>query len=194
MANSDRPNGLKPVKHSNGNPWNGAVNQYYVPAADTFAMAVGDPVKLGSTASTDGYPTILKVAATTDPLVGVIVGFRVDPTDLNITGSYRAASTARYVLVADDPDVIFEAQEDGNMGLVGTNLNFPYVDAGVNTSTGTSGVEIDSSEATTLNTAQFQVIGFKDAVDNDPTAANAKVLVRINLHAKRGATGAAGVA
>lgn len=194
MANSDRPNGLKPVKHQNGNPWNGAVNQYYVPAGDTVAMAVGDPVILGSTASADGYPTIAKSEDTTTPLVGVVVGFRVDPTDLNITGSYRPASTARYVLVCDDPDVIFEAQVDSAIGIAGTNMNYAYVDGGINTSTGTSGVEIDGSEITTLNTAHFQVVGFKDAVDNDPTLINAKVLVRINLHAKRGATGAAGVA
>ena len=51
MANSDAPSGFKPVKHLNGNPWNGKVNVYYIPATDGTATFIGDAVKSAGSAT-----------------------------------------------------------------------------------------------------------------------------------------------
>ena len=75
MANSDSPFGFKPVKHLNGNPWNGKVNVYYIPSTDNTATFVGDAVKLaGSADATGKYPTVAQAAAT-NAICGVVVGF-----------------------------------------------------------------------------------------------------------------------
>ena len=112
MANSDTPFGFKPVKHLNGSPWNGKVNVYYVPATDATAMFKGDAVKLAGAADTTGkFPTVAQAAAT-NAICGVVVGFGDNPYTMIHPDSpntdYRAASTAMYVFVVDDPYVIFE--------------------------------------------------------------------------------------
>jgi len=43
MANIDAPFGLRPLRHRNGAPYNGAVNPYYI-AGDVAALFIGDPV------------------------------------------------------------------------------------------------------------------------------------------------------
>jgi len=68
------------------------------------------------------------------------------------TRTYRPASTAMYVLVVDDPFVIFEIQEDsvGNSitaAMVG--LSTDIVVGSGNTTTGKSGMELDSSDTAT---------------------------------------------
>ena len=53
MANINRPNGFRPVRHLNGSMYNGQGNLYYIPSSDANAYAVGDLVTLvGTTNST----------------------------------------------------------------------------------------------------------------------------------------------
>lgn len=194
MANTDRVNGLKPVKYLNGAAWNGQANEYFIPSSDSTAVFVGDLVKLAGSASTDGVPTVAQCAAG-DASIGVVVGFRVDPTNLN-TPIYRAASTNRYVLVADDPKTVFEIQEDGVGGaLAVTNVgqNADVVVAAGSTTTGASGMELDSSTAATTATLVLKILGFSRREDNTIGSANAKVLVVINNHQYGSHTGTAGV-
>jgi hypothetical protein len=44
MANSNAPTGLTPVRYASGAPYNGAANVYFVPASDSTALYIGDPV------------------------------------------------------------------------------------------------------------------------------------------------------
>ena len=118
MANVDRPNGFKPVKHINGNPWNGKTRKYACPAAETVAIGVGDIVKLSTkpvlAGNVPGIESIGTGVVTSGNFVGVVVGFVVvDPTG-GVSGGaspsldlpqYKAASTLKYALVADDPDL-----------------------------------------------------------------------------------------
>lgn len=193
MANSDAPFGLRPVRYISGAPYNGACNRYKVPSTDsTAAMFIGDPVNLVGTADADGTPHVglatVGTAVTTDRILGAIVGFEAD---INTSLVYRADDTTRYVYVADDPDLLFEMQEDGNMGVTATGGTCQIVSGSGNTYTGTSGYEIDSSEAAQTATDQLLIIGPSPRPDNDPTAANAKWLVKINMHAR--AFGVAGI-
>lgn len=195
MANVSRVNGLRAVKHTNGSAYNGQANIYFVPSSDGTALAVGDPVKLGGSASTEGIATITK-ASTSGAVLGVIAGFLPDYSNLNLPLQYRAASTARYAYVIDSPDVVFEAQEDavgGAMAAADIGLNVDFIDAGVSTTTGASGVQIDTSTKATTATLPFKLIGFAQRVDNEVGNANSKVLVIINNHQLAGGTGTAGV-
>ena len=192
MANVDRPNGLRPVKHLNGAPYNGQVNMYLIPSSDSTAVFRGDLVKLAGGAGAagtvvygidcEGIPTAIQSAAG-DTHVGVVVGFLANQSDLST--QYRVASTDRIALVADAKDIIFEIQEvSGGTPLtadaVGLNANV-VVGAG-NTTTGTSGVELDNSTEATTADLDVQIMGLVKRVDNN-YGEHAKWLVRINDHA-----------
>jgi hypothetical protein len=106
MANQNTPFGLRPVADLHGNPYNGAINQYSVPAGDGTAIFIGDPVKLAGTGQIINGQVLTDVAqaATGDVLVGAVVAVLQVTADSTI---YRAASTQRIVLVSDDPDALF---------------------------------------------------------------------------------------
>lgn len=186
MANVDRVNGLRPVKHLDGSPYNGAANRYYVPSSDGTAIFPGDAVKSAGSADANGVASVAQAAAG-DALRGVVVG--VEPiTDESLI--YRAASTERYVLVADAPDLVFEIQEDadgGALAAVDVGLNADIVVAAGNTDTGTSGMELDTSTKVS-SAAQLRILGFVQRPDNE-IGANAKVLVAINEHELKSTTG-----
>ena len=125
MANANNPRGLIPVRYRSGAPYNGGYNTYYVPATNGTAMFIGDPV-IAVTAASDanGIPTVTHAAGGSGTYItGAVVGF-VSAGDPAVTrtqdlGPYRAASVAAYVMVADDPDLLFEIQEDGLGGAMG---------------------------------------------------------------------------
>lgn len=204
MANTSRVNGFKPVKHLNGSPYNGQMNIYEVAAGDGALLNIGDLVVLSDQDSTSGYPAVERFgtsgAITSGFGVGVVVGFIVDPTrSLDIpTGNTRAASTKRFALVADSPDLIMEVQEDGAGGYialasVGLNAGF---DASVgSTTTGASGMTLDSSSVAATATLPLRLVGISKKVDNEQ-GQYCKWLVGWNLHQfapTAVATGALGV-
>lgn len=190
MANANTPFGLRPVRHRNGAPYNGAATRYYVPSSDSTALYLGDPVIIAGSADADGVATVTRAtAAGGNYLLGSVVA--VEPVTRD-SYTYREASTARYVWVADDPDLVFEIQEDGVGGaLAATNVgqNIDLVSGSGSTVTGFSGFQADSSTAATTNTLQLRILGFSQKTGNEPGNANAKIEVAINLHALRNLTG-----
>jgi len=183
MPNVNAAFGFRPARYLSGAPYNGAHNVYSVPSSDSTALFVGDPVVLTGTSDAEGNPEITRAtvgtSVTTDRILGFVVGFRPDPL---YTTLHRAASTARKVLVADDPMLLFEAQEDGNMGITGTGGTCQIIAAAGNTYTGNSGFQIDSSEAAQTATDQLLIVRAVESADNDPTSSNARWLVKINMH------------
>lgn len=194
MPNTNSPTGLSPVRYRNGSPWMGAARRYFHPATDSVALYVGDPVIIAGSADSDGVPTCTRATAGgAGRITGVVVGFEPNST-LNAVG-YGAASTAFYVLVADDPDLLFEIQEDavgGALAATSVGLNADLIAASGNNSTKLSGFMLDSSTAATTATLQLRIIGFVQRVDNE-IGANAKMLVAINLPTETGAVGSTGV-
>ena len=196
MANTDSPFGLIPKMYLNGTPWNGKYNIYYVPSTDNTAIYKGDVVKLAGSASADGiYPDVAQAAATDETLVGVAIGFGTSPNLMfdidNLTRNYRAAATAMYVAVVDDPNVIFEAQEDsvgGALAVTDIGNNADIVVGSGSTTTGQSGMEIDSSDKKTA-TAQLRILRLANRPDN-VLGDNAKWLVLINEHVFKSTAGA----
>lgn len=196
MANVNTPFGMRPVRYRNGTPWNGGATRYFVPSTDATALYLGDPVIIAGSADADGVPTVtLATAGSGAYLLGAVVA--VDPVDgAGASGrdstTYRAASTARYVWVADSPDVIFEMQEDavgGALAVTDVGLNADLVSGNGSTITGLSGFQLDTSTKATTNTLQLRIIGFSRRVDNEVGSANAKVEVEINLHTRFNTTG-----
>lgn len=193
MANQDTPFGFIPRMYRNGAPWNGKYNVYYVPATDGTAIFKGDVVKLAGSASADGkYPDVAQAAATDETLVGVAIGFGTTPELMfdinNLTRNYRPASTAMYVAVVDDPDVIYEAQEDGAIAVTAVGNNADIVVGSGSTTTGQSAMEIDSSDVKTA-TAQIRILRLVDRPDN-ALGTNAKWLCMINESVWTGTAGA----
>lgn len=195
MANVSRPNGFKPVKHQNGSPFNGQANLYVSLAADGTAVYIGDAVKLSGTAdSAYGNAPSVALAAAGDAIVGIVVGFLPNPLDLNVTGISRAASTLRYLWVADATDLVFEVEtSNGTPGIVDIGQNINHAVGTPSATMGRSGATVDMGTKNTTATLTFKLRGFVPRDDNDPTAAAAKVWVTINNHQLGASTGSAGV-
>jgi hypothetical protein len=192
MANLDRPSGLKPVKHLFGVPWNGKANVYYLPSTDGTATFIGDAVKLAGSADPTGkYPSIAQAAAGDKTIVGVVIGFGLQPQIMgnfdNPNMKYRLASTAMYALVVDDPFVIFEIQEDSvgnNLAVTEVGLCTNLVVGSGSTTTGKSGMELDSSDTATDGSGQLRILRAVNREDNE-LGANCKWEVLIAEHAYR---------
>jgi len=221
MANVNRPAGFRPVRHMNGSMYNGQSNLYYIPSTDANTYAVGDLVAyVGTTSSTVspiwsnypvGIPIVGRLAtAGTVPILGAIVGFLADPTNLQNSG-FNPASNAngRYVWVADAPDLIFEAQLCGAAGVAvapniaaaaGTNyigLNAsPYIATAAtsNFGAGLSNMMVDVSTAATTATLGLTILRYVMRIDQDLSTAGLypKVECYINSHFM-GSTGTAGI-
>ena len=195
MANVNLARGLIPVRHRNGAPYNGGGRVYYVPASDSNAIYVGDPVKYVTDASDANGIQTVTIASAGDTLLGIAMGVVAagEPV-IQVTRDmprYRQASVAQYILVVDDPEVLFEAQEDGGggvmtVGAVGRNVDL--VSGTGSTVTGWSGWQLDSSTLGT-GTAQVRIIEPVQRADNDPTLEYAKWLVQIVEHRMLNATG-----
>ena len=185
MANADAPFGLRPVSMLDGSPWNGQVIRCQFEATDTTACFIGDLVELNGTPGTEGVPTVTQGAASTaNGFFGVVVAFEYDPTDLE--SKYRLASTQRACYVAPALDCLFEIQEDSDGGALAlTNIGQTcdvIVGAG-DTTTGLSGMELDSSNVGTG--ANLHILGLVNRPDNE-VGNQANWLVRINESVLRG--------
>lgn len=190
MANNNAPFGLRPVSTVSGQPFSGAARTYSVPAGDGTAIYLGDAVKLVGTSQIINGSSYADVAqaASGNVICGVVIGVLPATRD---SLTYRAASTQRLLLVADDPNLLFEIQQ-GNSGTalnandVGLNSNLT-VTAG-SAITGYSASVIDNAAEQTTNTLDLKIVAIVDRPDNDigssvssGTVAS-RFLVRINRH------------
>lgn len=188
--------GLRPVRYKSGAPYNGAANTYHVPASDSTALFVGDPVLITGTADADGVPDVARAAAGAR-ITGIVVGFSANPSDTSdgaIETGYRAASTKAYVLVADDPNLLFEVREDavgGALAVADVGLNVDLVAAAGSTTTKKSGYLLDSSSKVTT-AAQVRVVGFSQRIGS-VIGSNPDVLVSIIENTQAPDTGLTGI-
>lgn len=194
MANANVARGLIPYRRTTGEPYNGAANIYYVPAAVASNIFIGDPVTwLTNAADANGIPSVtLATAGSSNNVLGAMVGIvnGGEPIVSVVQNSpvYHVASTAAYILVADDPDLLYMVQENGSMvqGAPGRNVNL--VSGSGSTTTGYSGWQLNSSTLNTTNTLQMKIMRLLEQADN-AVGTNAKWLTRINLNALTSTTG-----
>ena len=166
------PFGLTPVRYKSGAPYNGAANLYSVAAGETNNIFIGDPVLISGTGDAAGIPGVVRAAAG-DRMTGVVVGFgQFDGASAGSTTAinrgYRTASTADYLLVADDPALLFAVEEDAVGGALATTdigSNADLVGGTGSTVTRRSGYMLDSSTKVTT-TAQVRIWGFDQTIGN----------------------------
>lgn len=188
MANADRPVGLAPVKHLNGMTWNGTVNMYVILSTDTGVYGVGSAVKSFAGGDAAGIPAVT-IAAAGNLLRGVIVA--VVPQDQSSPPGPIPATKTRdyYVLVCDDPEVVFEIQANNAGAFPTSDLNANaniLVGAPVGISP-LATTELDASTTDVTATLQLKILGKVQRADVDLTA-NTKLLVMINSHELMGGT------
>ena len=206
MASVSRIAGFRPVKTSTSAAWNGQANLYFVPASDSTVIMVGDAVKLlGDARAATGVATVTRAGAT-DVAVGIVVGIvfsgvgdtiNMPPVnDLN-TPIYRRASTDRYLLVCDDPNVIYEVQYAGTSVAAATitanvGLNGQFTTTGGSTTSGSSGMQLDSSGLATTATLPLKIVGFPNRPDNIPGDTYFSYYVKLNQVVYGTGTGSTG--
>lgn len=199
MPNVNRPSGLSPVKYLGGADWDGKVNQYYIPAANTNPFYVGDLVTLAAGSDPTRGIQGITLATAGNPAVGVIVaigtnpegGPYINPSDL--TKVFRptgAQAVPYYAAVVDDPNVIFEAQEStGVITAAQASFNANIVYALPATGVIVSGTMLNSATVATTATFNVKLLGLVRRYDQgslNTFGLYAKWLCMINNHQYRG--------
>lgn len=203
MANVSKISGLAPVSYLNGSPWNGQAREYYIPSTNTLAFAIGDPVDLAGSADAKGVPSITLATAGNNSganrILGSVVGaggsvYGAGLNSVNNLNTIIVPATKTqdyYVLVADDPNILFEIQEGGT----GTALAATEVGLNCDLASGTnngyvSGWVLDNAQTSTSANFQLRLWGLTQK-PNNAFGTYAKWLVSINLHRRQ--AGVAGV-
>lgn len=161
------------------------VNRYYIPATDTSTLGENDVVMLPAAGSTaldplNQFPVVTAFTTGKVP-VGVVLGIR--PIAALPYTAFKPASTAAYLEVCDDPDALYEVQEDAVGGActvaqVGGLSNAALVIT--NATLATSGTMLDSSTASLTAISDVKIIGVRqDASNAAAQSGGAILLVRL---------------
>lgn len=193
MANTNKPFGFAPVRTIAGGNWGGQGTMYYIPSTDNNAYYIGDAVISAATGDANGIPGVNKATVGTETLRGVIVGvlpvtagISIQGTALNLEIDSIPATKTRdyYVLVEDDPNVIFAIQGDAtatNQIADNCNKNCSFTVAAGATTLSASGSVINSGSINTTDSLNLKLMGLRQ-VPNNAFGAYAQWLVKINLH------------
>ena len=201
MDNPNAPHGFAPVMSLSGAPWNQVARLYHIPSSDGSAYAIGDLVFSATGSDVAGVTNVQLGTATCVPR-GVIVGIVVAPTaqqmpvasqvpNLNIMTIPATKVSDYYVMVVDDPFVIFEIMANNSATLTVTANRAKIVATAVTTQN-ISQMVLDSATMATTNTLMLTVLGMAQRVNVDKTA-NCPLLVKFNVHELTTATGTTGV-
>ena len=198
MANPVIPKGFVPSRYQNANPYTGASNLYCIPSTDGSQFNVGDPVKTAAGGDANGIPYVQK-AAGTDAVRGVItgvmpvgyntpslVGVNLDLTVQNIPAT---KTKDYYVLVADDPDILFEVMDDGASALTSAacNKNASFTVTNPTSPAQNSASVLGTATVATTSTLNLKIFGLVQKPGN-VYGKNALWLVKWNAHELNGLT------
>jgi hypothetical protein len=151
------------------------------------AIGVGDLVKLGTTGgvTNPAYHSVLHFgAATSDVVLGVVVGFGPDANYSRFipnSNRWTDQTGERIVYVMDDPDVLLVGQSDTAVPVASYGLDAPVAAATPSTTTGFSAQVIGTPAA--LATSPLKIMGSLNSPDNEINAASNKLIVKMNSHA-----------
>ena len=199
MANLVAPRGFVPSRMLGGSAWTGALNVYVVQASEPNQINPGDTVKSSANADANGISAVTKITNGTDTIRGVVVGvLAANPgapslvgtnLDLTIQNIPAVKSKDYYILVCDDPNVLFELQDDGLTALTATsaNKNASYTVTNPTSPQQNSATVLATSTVATTNTLSLKLFGLVQRSDN-AFGVNAKWLVKFNQHELMGNT------
>lgn len=174
MANAQNFWGLRPVRHFDGSPWNGATIRCCFTSSHAAAMYLGDPVALtlvDAEIPTDGKAIGLTAATLTTGghMFGVITSFE---DSVNYHTVYRASETERYCQVCLANDIVFRIRGDGG----GTphrdwqGLNAEMVAGTDSTVTGLSGDGLEETTPANDQAYPLVILHVSDVEDNELAA------------------------
>jgi hypothetical protein len=185
MSQTASPVGLRPVKMIGSQPNTGGTREFKLSTNNAVGIFNGDIIQLTAA----GNPQALTATPTTSTagIVGACVGVRyVNPsTKQSMWGQYLPAGaitagyTDVYVMVADDPDLIFKVQgsaafgtlTNGAHGAVGKNATLGNFSAG-NVTTGNSAVNVvvgtNGASLAATATLAVRVLGVVPGTETDP--------------------------
>jgi len=194
MANIDQPFGLRPIAKVGSAPGGTTGTTKYKITSGANAMFTGDIVKQAN----DGSVVQGTAGAAAR---GVFMGcFYTDPSTskprFNNTFPNGTVASDAIAFVADDPDQLFIVQQDSvaaEIVAADLNLNADLIVGTGSTTTGLSGMEIDSSSKNTTADLNVKLIDFYDVPSNDATASHSILVVKINNHEMAAGTGTAGL-
>ena len=199
MANAIAPRGFVPSRYLNGAAWNGAVNMYYLPQTDANQLNVGDTVKSAAGADANGIPAITKITNGTDTARGVVVGILLatpnNPSilgtnlDMTVQNAPAVKQRAYWVLVADDPNILFELQDDGLAALTATsaNKNASYTVTNPTAPQQNSATVLSTASVAVTQALPLKIVGLVQK-PNNAFGVNANWLVKLNQHELQGNT------
>lgn len=201
MANVDSVRGFRFVKTLHGGfP---IMEDCFIPATDETATFIGDAVKLAGSADAQpqtGAKTVAQLAAGNGGVLGVIASFDqvrgIADENFNLYRRHRPGDVGMYCKVITDPAAIYEVQMDdvdATLAVTDVGYNADVIVAAGNTTTGASGMELDTGTVQNTATLQFKIIDIVSRPDNTSGSVNQKVHVLINNHVYKGHTGTAGV-
>lgn len=193
MANPNTAFGLWPERKVSGAYWTGGANMYFVPSTDSNNIFLGDPLIPTGAGDANGVPAVQLATAgssnyTIGPMVGIVNGGEPIVSVTRDLPIYRQASVGTYILIADDPDLMFKIQSNGTSVAGDTMANANLVSGSGSTVTGYSGWQLNESTVNTTATLQLRVLWPMRTTDN-VIGANTKWLVQINLHSLSNTTG-----
>jgi hypothetical protein len=202
MPNFVQPRGFVPARYLNGAAWGGGGNMYYIPSSDTNQYNPGDVVLTAAVgADANGIPAVTKNTTGTGVVRGVLIGvLKANPNnpslvgtniDLTVQNIPATKTQAYYVLVVDDPKVVYQIQDDGI-----TTANLVAASVGLNASfTVTNPTAPAQNSATVLLSSSFaatagltvKLLGLSQ-IPNNAFGANATWDVIFNQHEFQGNT------
>lgn len=199
MANLISPRGFVPSRYANGAAWAGAVTMYHIPSADTNQYNPGDVVKSSPNGDANGIPDVTKITNGTDIPRGVIVGCLVSQPntpslignnlDLTIQNIPATKLHDYYVLVVDDPMMLFELQDDGLNVLTATssNKNASFTVTNPTAPQQNSATVLNTSSVATTASLNVKIQGLAQR-SNNAFGQYATWIVRFNQHELNGNT------
>lgn len=177
-------------------PWGEVLraNIYAIVTANATALGPGMLMEaVGAGLTTKHFGTIQSAISEEGGAAGSILGAVLACFDENyMPVSYIAATTtgdgtiAGYALIADHPQQMYIAQEDGDtssLAVADIGLNVEAIGTGVSTTTGLSTMEIDSSSKNTTATIGMKLLGVHpdDTISADAAAGNhARFICMVN--------------
>lgn len=202
MATTSSPYGLRPRNLLGGQAYAGSTRMYPIGSNYGYTIQYGDPVVLNAGADGTGgligrfnTTTTATTVTTGVTLLGVFVGCQwTDPTyGFRTSQNYPASTVASDIMafVVDDPDVLFEVQADGAIttNMVGSNAKLIQTVAGSSTVNKISGVGLQQSSIAGTATFPLRIVDFVRSPKSTPGDAYTDVVVRLNVHLHRTATG-----
>jgi len=175
-TNPDRPRGFTPVNRDGGE-YNGTVRVFTVDSSNTTDIGVGDPVVLQA----DG--NVHRAGATGD-ILGSVEGVKVDldVAETEHPGFAPAGKEVEVFVKVANPEDVFLIQEDSdttNLSKAAVGSTVDLTTGAVNTKTGRSTFELDSSATSSGTLGPVILYGLVEQPDNS-TGTNAEWLVQIN--------------